>query len=67
LLVLAHADIRFTPAEPEQPETRTYNYRSVPESSTVVYQLIINGIFVHCLYRQNTDHDRIVIIIYCYV
>jgi len=30
----------------------TYNYRSVPESSTVVYRLITNGIFVHCLYRK---------------
>jgi len=49
LLLLAHVDIRFTSAEPE-----------VPESSTVVYRLINNGIFVHCLYRQNTDHVRII-------
>ena len=52
---LAHADTRFTSAESEQLETRTYNYRSVPsvsESSTVVYRLINNGIFVHCPYRQ---------------
>jgi len=26
LLLIAHADIRFTSAESEQPETRTYNY-----------------------------------------
>ena len=52
LLLLAQADIRFTSAESEQPETRTYNDRSVPESSTVVYRLINNSIFVHCLYRQ---------------
>jgi len=45
-------DIRFTSAESEQPETRTYNYWPVPESSTVVYRLINNGIFAHCLYRQ---------------
>jgi len=54
LLLLAHADIRFTSAESEQPEIRTYNYRSVPESNTFVYRLTNNGIFVHCLYRQNT-------------
>ena len=52
LLVLVHIDIRFTSAESEQPETWTYNYRSMPESSTVVYRLINNSIFVHCLYRQ---------------
>jgi len=54
LLLLALADTWFTSTELEQPETRTHNYRSVPESSTVVYQLINNGIFVHCLYRQKT-------------
>jgi len=32
--------------------TMTYNYRSVPESSSGVYRLINNGIFVHCLYGQ---------------
>ena len=52
LLLLAHAYSRFTSAESERPETRTYKYMSVPESSTAVYRLIINGIFVHCLYRQ---------------
>ena len=46
MLLLAHADIRFTSAESEQPETQTHNHRSVPESSTVVYRLINNGIFV---------------------
>jgi len=45
LLLLAHADIRFPSAEPEQ-----------PESSTVVYRLFIYGTFVLCLYRQNADH-----------
>jgi len=38
LLLLVHADNRFTSAESEQPETRTYNYRFVPENSTVVQQ-----------------------------
>jgi len=52
LLLLAHADIWFTSTESEQQETRTFIYRSVPESSTVVYRLINNNIFVHCLYRQ---------------
>jgi len=35
LLLFAHADIRFTLTESEQPETQTYNNRSVSESSTV--------------------------------
>ena len=48
LLLLVHIDIRFTSAESEHPETRTYNY----ECSTVVYRLVNNGIFVHCVYRQ---------------
>jgi len=39
LLLLAHAYGRFT-AESEEPETRTYTYRSVPICCTVVYQLI---------------------------
>ena len=51
LLLLAHADNRFTSAESEQPETRTYHNWSEPESSTVIYRLI-DGILVHCLYRQ---------------
>ena len=54
-----HVDTRFTWAESKQPERRTYNYTSVPESRTIVYRLINNGIFIHCLYRQNTDHVRI--------
>jgi len=44
LLLLAHADIWFTSTESEQQETRTFIYRSVPESSTVVYRLINNNI-----------------------
>jgi len=40
LLLLAHADFRFAAPESEQPETWNYNYRSVPESSTVVYRLL---------------------------
>ena len=44
LLLLAHSD---TSTKSEQPETRTYNYMSVPESTTVVYWLINHGIFVH--------------------
>jgi len=47
--LLAYADTWFTSAEPEQPETRTYNCRSVPsvsENSTIVYRFINNGIFV---------------------
>ena len=51
LLLLAHADNRCTSAESEQPETRTYHNWSEPESSTVIYRLI-DGILVHCLYRQ---------------
>jgi len=38
---------------------QTYNDGSVPESSTVVYRLINNGIFIHCLYRQDTVHVNI--------
>jgi len=49
---LVHVDIRFTSIESEQPETRTYIYRSVSESSTVVYRLINNGLFVHYLYKH---------------
>jgi len=49
---------RFTSAESEQPETRTYNSRSVPESSTVVYRLINHGIFVLVYTDKNNDHVR---------
>jgi len=49
LLLLPHAYIEFTSAESEQPETRTYSYWSVSESSTVVYRLINNCIFVNFL------------------
>ena len=50
LLLLAHADSRFTSVESEQPETQIYKYRLVQESCTVVYRLINTGIL--CLYRQ---------------
>jgi len=49
---LVHVDIRFTLIESEQPETQTYIYMSVSESSTVVHRLINNDIFVHCLYNH---------------
>ena len=52
LLLLAHANIRFTSTESEQPETQAFNDTSVPESSTIVYRVINNCIFVHCLYSQ---------------
>jgi len=69
--LLAHADILFT-AESEHRETRTNTDWPVPESSTVVYRLINNGIFVHCLYRQKPDHVRnkitlLLTIVYYYV
>jgi len=59
LLLLAHADIRFNSAESKQPETRTYKYRSVAESSTVVYRLINNGIVVFVYIDKHADHVRI--------
>ena len=52
VLLLSACIYPFTSAESEQSETGTYNYRSVPESSTVVYRLISNGNFVLCLYRH---------------
>ena len=52
MLLLVHADIRFTSAESEQPDTRTYTYRSVPESSTVVYRLIYNVYFLVIVYIE---------------
>jgi len=60
LLFSAHADILFTSAESKQPETQLYKYRSVPESSTVVYRLSNNTMFVHCLYyiEKHADHVR---------
>jgi len=45
---------------PEKPETRTYNYRSVPESSTIVYRLIDNGILFIVYIDKNTDHVRMI-------
>jgi len=56
VLLLAYADILFTSAESERPETRTYSYRSVPESSTIVYRLINNGILVIVYIDKNADH-----------
>ena len=60
LFFLAHADTRFTFAESEQRETRTYTYKfvtSVPESSTVIYRLINNGILF--IVYTDADHVRI--------
>jgi len=41
---------------PLNQNSQKHRHRSVPESSTVVYRLINNGIFVFCLYDKNTDH-----------
>jgi len=48
VLLLAYADILFTSAESER-----------PESSTMVYRLINNGILVIVYIDKNADHVRI--------
>jgi len=44
LLILAHADTRFTSAVKSEQ----------PEGSTIIYRLINNGSFVLCVYRQKS-------------
>ena len=55
LLLLVRAVAGLLSLNQNSRYTRILNNRSVPsvpESSTVVYRLINNGIFVLCLYRQ---------------
>ena len=55
LLLLVRAEAGLLPLNQNSQKHGPSNNRSVPsvpESSTVVYRLINNGIFVLCLYRQ---------------